>query len=55
MCLHMMIQGPLNKITHYQGGLLLTLVGDSCIVLALTAIYPFFRDRLPALTGGRRT
>lgn len=54
MCLHMMIQGPLNKITHYQGGLLLTLVGDSCIVLALTAIYPFFRDRLPALTGGRK-
>lgn len=53
MCLHMMIQGTLNKITHYQGGLLLTLVGDACIVFALTAIYPFFRDRIPALTGGR--
>lgn len=54
MCLHMMIQGPLNKIIHYQGGLLLTLVGDACIVLVLTAIYPYFRDRIPALTGGRK-
>lgn len=54
MCLHMLIQGTIASITHYQGGMLTTLVGDIVIVLALTAIYPLIQKYIPAFTGGRK-
>lgn len=54
MCLHMMIQAPMETITHYQNGLLTTFTGDLLIVLTLTAIYPLLKKYIPALTGRRK-
>lgn len=54
MCLHMLIQGPLNKITHYQNQLLVTFLGDLFIVLVLTYIYPILKARFPYITGNRK-
>nr|WP_304651184.1 hypothetical protein [Bacteroides acidifaciens] len=54
MCVHMLIQGPLESIIHYQGNIIITIVGDIFIVLVLTAIYPIVQKYVPVLVGGRK-
>lgn len=53
MCLHTLIQVPINMAIHYQYHIFVTLLGDIGIVLILTAIYPLMKRFVPALTGGR--
>lgn len=54
MCWHMLVQGPMDKIIHYQHHLFITFIGDLCIVLLLTSIYPFMQKYTPALIGKRK-
>lgn len=53
MCLHMMIQGPLNKIIPYQGKGVTTFIGDLLILLSLSYIYIYISKHFPKLTGNR--
>lgn len=54
MCLHLLVMPNLEKITHYQYHLGITLVGDLFIVLLLTAIYPLLKKHAPYLVGYRK-
>lgn len=54
MCLHMLLMPVLEKLTHYQGHLGITLLGDLAIVLLLTSIYPLIRKYFPVLIGNRK-
>lgn len=54
MCLHLLVMPNLEKITHYQFHLEITLVGDVFIVLLLTAIYPLLKKYTPYLVGYRK-
>ena len=54
MCLHLLVMPNLEKVTHYQYHLGITLVGDIFIVLLLTAIYPLLKKHAPYLVGYRK-
>lgn len=54
MCLHMLIMPNLQKLTHYQYHIGITLLGDVAIVLVLTAIFPLLKKYFPALIGYRK-
>lgn len=54
MCLHLLVMPNLEKLTHYQYHLGITLVGDLFIVLLLTAIYPLLKKYTPYLVGYRK-
>ena len=54
MCLHTLIQVPINMAIHYQYHTFVTLLGDVGVVLILTAAYPLMKRFVPALTGGRK-
>lgn len=54
MCLHLLVMPNLEKLTHYQYHLGVTLAGDLFIVLFLTTIYPLLRKYSPYLVGYRK-
>lgn len=54
MCMHMLIMPNLEKLTHYQHHLFMTIVGDFSIVLVITLIYPWLQKNCPLLIGYRR-
>lgn len=54
MCLHMMINNPLNNLLHYWNHSFYTFSIDCVMVLALSAIYPFIQKFAPALIGGKK-
>lgn len=53
MCLHMMINVPLNRSIHYWNHSLYTFSVDFLMVIVLALVYPLIKRYAPAFVGGR--
>ena len=54
MCLHMMINNPLNNLLHYWNHSFYTFSIDCTVVLVLSSLYPFIQKNAPLFVGGRK-
>lgn len=50
----MLLSNYLNIITHYQGKMFITFIGDCIVVLILSFLYPYVQKHFPILIGNRK-